>query len=73
MDTAAKLLHLLDHWIEHNEAHAQTYREWAARASADGLSAGAESLEEAIRAVAGANDALRKAQRALGAAGHNST
>lgn len=71
MDTGAKLLHLLGHWIEHNEAHAQTYREWAERASADGLATVAEHLEEAIRAVAQANAALRKAEHAVEPSGHH--
>jgi len=31
-----KLKHLLHHWAEHNDEHAETYRDWAARASALG-------------------------------------
>jgi hypothetical protein len=73
MDTAAKLLHLLDHWIEHNEAHAQTYREWAEKATAEGLSAAAEHIEEAVRAVGQANEALRRAERAVGPGQHHPT
>ncbi|MBI5014285.1 MAG: hypothetical protein HZB55_02190 [Deltaproteobacteria bacterium] len=73
MDTASKLLHLLEHWIEHNDAHAQTYREWAERAATSGLASAAEHLEEAIRAVDRANEALRKAEQALGPAGRHTT
>jgi len=70
MDTAEKLHHLLDHWIEHNDQHAQTWKEWAEKASSDGLGAAAGLLVEAVRAVGAANDALRRAAETLGAAGH---
>ena len=66
MDTAAKLHHLIDHWIEHNDQHAQTWQEWADRASSDGLVAAAGLLGEAARAVGLANEALRRADEALG-------
>jgi hypothetical protein len=33
MDELEKLKMLLYHWMEHNKKHAQTYREWAERAS----------------------------------------
>jgi len=31
MNDIEKLKHLLEHWIEHNEAHVKTYNEWAVR------------------------------------------
>ena len=33
MDDLQKLKHLLHHWKEHNDEHAETYRQWAERAS----------------------------------------
>ncbi len=36
MDDLQKLEHLLHHWIEHNNEHADTYREWSEKASALG-------------------------------------
>jgi hypothetical protein len=33
----AKLARLLDHWIDHNGDHANTYRDWAAQAEAHEL------------------------------------
>jgi len=66
MTASEKLAHLLHHWIEHNEAHAATYREWAERAEAEGLPA-AGALREAIEAVAAANGALQRAKTSLGA------
>lgn len=65
MTTSDKLAHLLHHWIEHNDDHAGTYREWAERAEAEGLPA-AGALREAIEAVGAASDALRRAAEALG-------
>jgi hypothetical protein len=29
MTELEKLKHLLEHWIEHNDAHVKTYMEWA--------------------------------------------
>ncbi len=34
MTELEKLKHLIEHWIEHNEAHVNTYREWASKAEA---------------------------------------
>ena len=31
-----KLKHLLKHWMEHNDAHVNTYEEWAQKAEAMG-------------------------------------
>lgn len=70
MDTAARLQHLLGHWIEHNDQHAQTWREWAEKASLEGLAAAAEGLAEAIRAVGAVNEALRRASASLPDGGH---
>jgi len=33
MDDLQKLKHLLHHWKEHNDEHAETYRQWAEKAS----------------------------------------
>jgi hypothetical protein len=32
MTELEKLKHLLEHWIEHNEAHVKTYSEWSLKA-----------------------------------------
>lgn len=36
MTELEKLKHLLEHWIEHNEAHVQTYSEWATKTASLG-------------------------------------
>ena len=32
----AKLMHLIDHWVEHNRSHEAGYSEWAGKAHAMG-------------------------------------
>lgn len=65
METADRLHHLLGHWVEHNEAHAQTYLDWAERAAQDGLETAAQHLREAVRAVEEANRCLLSAAKAV--------
>jgi hypothetical protein len=36
MDDLQKLRHLIEHWKEHNEEHAQTYLEWSKKADGAG-------------------------------------
>lgn len=36
MTELEKLKHLLEHWIEHNEAHVKTYSEWSSKAESLG-------------------------------------
>lgn len=36
MTELEKLKHLLEHWIEHNDAHVKTYKEWAVKAESLG-------------------------------------
>ncbi|MCX7913465.1 MAG: hypothetical protein N2511_02630 [Thermodesulfovibrionales bacterium] len=33
MDDVTKLKRLLHHWMEHNDEHAETYKEWAEKIS----------------------------------------
>jgi hypothetical protein len=65
MDLAGKLHHLLAHWIEHNDSHLETYREWEGLASKAGLESAAGALAEAIRSVEAANESLRRAEKSL--------
>jgi hypothetical protein len=36
MTELEKLKHLIEHWIEHNNAHVKTYSEWALKAESLG-------------------------------------
>jgi hypothetical protein len=42
-----KLIKLLDHWVHHNEDHANNYRDWAAKAQAAGFEDVAKILSSA--------------------------
>ncbi|MDI6800711.1 MAG: hypothetical protein QMD01_01445 [Thermodesulfovibrionales bacterium] len=45
MNELEKLKHLLHHWKEHNDEHAETYKQWAEKASALGNKELADILE----------------------------
>jgi hypothetical protein len=67
-DTAAKLKHLLPHWVEHNASHLEAFRQWQRRARDQGLDAVADALEETVDAAQRADAALRRATRAIAGA-----
>ncbi len=59
MHELEKLKHLLEHWIEHNDAHVKTYLEWASKAELSGRKDLAEILRQ-IAAEAKKQDELFK-------------
>lgn len=60
-DDLAKLRILLPHWIEHNDEHAASFREWADKAREMGLEEVARRIEEAVEQMAASNEALTAA------------
>lgn len=50
-----KLLAMLDHWIEHGDSHADSYREWAEKA----VAAGEEEVSREIHLALADNDAVK--------------
>lgn len=42
-----KMIKLLDHWIKHNDDHAETYKNWANKAKENDLADAAVLLEDA--------------------------
>jgi molecular chaperone GrpE (heat shock protein) len=64
-DDLAKLRALLPHWIEHNEEHAASFREWAARAREHGQEDVAEAIAQAAQRMEDVNAALERALQAL--------
>jgi len=64
-DDLAKLRILLPHWIEHNEEHAASFREWAERAREMGLEAVAKQMEVAVERMAACGEALAAALKEL--------
>ena len=47
MTMGEKLVKLLDHWVTHNQDHANTYETWAVRAEEDGMPEVAALLRQA--------------------------
>jgi len=64
-DDLAKLCILLPHWIEHNEEHAERFREWAEKAREMGLEEVARRMEEAVERMGDCSAALVEALKAL--------
>ncbi len=54
MEEIAKLGHLIEHWMEHNEEHAKTYRLWAEKAKA----LGREDVSETLAVIADETEKL---------------
>ena len=44
-----KMIKLLEHWIKHNDDHAQTYRDWAQKAKEKNKNKAALMLEDAAK------------------------
>jgi hypothetical protein len=57
----AKLMHLMDHWVEHNRSHEASYAEWAGRAREMGDGAVADLIIGAVERMKEADDLLLEA------------
>jgi intergrase/recombinase len=60
-----KLMKMVEHWIDHNEEHAKSYRDWANRAMEIGNKEAALILEEVAGNTLQQNERFRKALRLL--------
>jgi len=60
-----KLAHLLHHWIEHNEAHAEGYGTWAERAEKIGRDDVAREIRAALELSREMNRRFVKARELL--------
>jgi hypothetical protein len=56
-----KLITLLDHWIKHNQDHAETYRNWAEKAKAKDWGGAGALLEEAADMSLQINEKFKQA------------
>ena len=66
MDDLEKLKKLLPHWMEHNDEHARTYKDWAQRMS----SLGKNELSDALKEIHQESEKLQKLfEKALKVAG----
>ena len=64
-DNAAKLKILLNHWVDHNEEHAEEFTEWALKAKANGKSQVHDHMIKAVQQMKGANKFLLAALEGL--------
>lgn len=60
-----KLRHLIKHWVEHNEAHANTYDEWARKTKAMGEKDLAEILKQITYETRKLNNLFQKALESI--------
>lgn len=58
-----KFKKLLEHWIEHNEEHIETYKKWARELEGNA----SELLMEAVKKFEEGNEILKKIYRELNA------
>lgn len=65
MTDLEKLRHLLKHWIEHNNAHVNTYDEWARKTEVMGKQELSEILKQITRESKKLNDLFWKALERL--------
>jgi len=56
-----RLVKLFEHWIQHNRDHSDTYRDWAQKASREGLTDIAQLIEEAAEKTTRVNREFEKA------------
>lgn len=62
-----KLLVLLEHWVEHDDSHVESYREWAQKASAAGEEEIAREIHLAIDESLSVQSHLKRAKAILAA------
>jgi len=65
MDQKKKLSVVIEHWIEHNEAHMNEYKKWADTAGELGLESVKEEIEGAMQKISQSNQHLNRALKAV--------
>ena len=61
-----KLRILLPHWIEHSRSHQEEFEKWVDTADQEGETTAASEIKKALKAMADADAALKKALESLG-------
>ena len=59
------MIKLLEHWVKHNDDHADTYRDWAAKAKDDHMDQVALLLEEAAEMTLKISEKFQDAARII--------
>ena len=67
LDDLRKLLVMLDYWVEHDDSHVETYREWAEKASNAGEEEIAKEIHLAISDSDSVKNHLKRARAILAA------
>lgn len=65
MDDLGKLKHLVEHWVEHNSGHAESYLEWSKKAELLGKEEISGILRELAEGTIKLNNLLKKASDLL--------
>jgi len=65
MDQEKKLSVVIEHWIEHNEAHVDEYKKWARTAGELGLDSVKAEIEGAMQKISQCDQHLNRALKAL--------
>ena len=65
MTDLEKLKHLLGHWMEHNDAHVNTYTEWAEKADALDRKDISDILQQIVQDSNKLNELFRKAEEII--------
>lgn len=65
MSDREKLVRLLDHWVAHNNDHADNYLQWSGKAEKMGLEDVARLLKEAVDLTHAISDKFIKAKDSL--------
>ncbi len=65
MDQKKKLSVVIEHWIEHNEAHMGEYKKWAQTAGELGLGEVRAEIEGAMEKISQSNEHLNRALKGM--------
>lgn len=60
-----KMVKLLDHWIKHNDDHAETYKDWSKKAKKNELEQAGSMIQEAAEMTIQINAKFREALKNL--------
>lgn len=65
MEDLEKLRKLIPHWMEHNDEHAETYRNWAEKASSMGMNELSMTLKKLHQETKKLKELFEKAMRMI--------
>ena len=65
MDEIEKSKILLNHWIEHNETHIKSYKEWAEKLKEMGYNEISQKIKEAADIILIVNEKFKQAEEML--------